>query len=135
MRELLTPHVEELVANVVEMAKGGDTTALRICVDRLMPAINSHDEAVTVPGLIRYLGDRRRAVLDALASGELTPEQAGAMLCAIGTQARIMEIEKSRSASSRWNRTPPAAHWVTLILPWRDVVNQEARTICGSKNR
>ena len=32
MRELLEPHAEELVAKVVEMAKTGDTAALRICM-------------------------------------------------------------------------------------------------------
>jgi len=94
MRELLVPHAEELVAKVVEMAKEGDTTALRICIDRLMPPLKGRDEPAPLPTLTGSLGDRGRAVLDALANGELTPEQAGTMLSAIATQARIVEVEE-----------------------------------------
>ena len=40
-------HAEELVAKVVEMAKTGDTTALRICIDRVIPPMNARDEPVS----------------------------------------------------------------------------------------
>ena len=94
MRELLEPHAEDLVTKVVEMAMSGDTTALRICIDRLMPALKARDEPVDVPTFVGSLGERGRAVLDALASGDLTPDQAATMLSAIGTQARIVEIDE-----------------------------------------
>ena len=61
MRELLLLHAEELVAKVVEMAKSGDTTALRICIDRLVPPVKARDEPVAVPSLTGSLGDRGRA--------------------------------------------------------------------------
>jgi len=66
MRELLLPHADELVAKVVDMAKNGDTTALRICIDRLVPPIKARDEPVALPESTGSLGDRGRAVLDAL---------------------------------------------------------------------
>jgi len=37
LRELLAPHAEALVAKVVALALAGDTAALRICIDRLIP--------------------------------------------------------------------------------------------------
>jgi hypothetical protein len=41
LRALLRPHAEDLVAKAVELAKAGDTTALRICIDRLIPPIRA----------------------------------------------------------------------------------------------
>jgi hypothetical protein len=94
MRELLLPHAEELVAKVVQMAKSGDATALRICIDRLVPPVKARDEPVSMPSLTGSLGNRGRAVLDALADEQLTPDQAGAILSAIATQARIVELDE-----------------------------------------
>ncbi|MGH8625106.1 MAG: DUF5681 domain-containing protein [Gammaproteobacteria bacterium] len=37
LRALLTPHAQELVMRAVELAKSGDTTALRLCLERLIP--------------------------------------------------------------------------------------------------
>ena len=93
MRELLEPHAEELVAKVVEIAKNGDTTALRICIDRLIPPIKARDEPVSA-SLSGSLGEQGRSVLDALATGTVTPDQAATMLTAIATQARIVEVDE-----------------------------------------
>jgi len=93
MRELLEPHAEELVAKVVEMAKNGDTTALRICIDRLIPPMKARDEAVSAR-LSGSLGEQGRSVLDSLAAGTVTPDQAATMLTAIATQARIVEVDE-----------------------------------------
>src|SRR5690349_1352722 len=109
MRELLEPHAEDLVAKVVEMAKNGDTTALRICIDRLMPPIKARDESVTVTNLSGSLSDKGRAILNALADGGLTPDQAATILSAIATHARtveIDEIEKRVSALELCNGKP-----------------------------
>ena len=101
MRELLLPNAEEVVAKVVDMAKKGDATALRICIDRLLPPIKARDEPVAVPSLTGSLSDRGRVVLDALAGEQLTPDQAGAILSVIAPQARIVALEWS-SVSLHW---------------------------------
>ena len=38
LRTLLDPHKESLVDKAVELALGGDTAALRLCIERLIPA-------------------------------------------------------------------------------------------------
>ena len=40
LRALLVPHAQELIDKVVALAKAGDTTALRILIDRLIPPIH-----------------------------------------------------------------------------------------------
>ena len=93
MRDLLVPHAESLIAKAVEMALAGDSTALRLCIDRLIPPAKSKDDPVTLPRLARSLSDNGRLVLEALANGSLTPEEAGAVIHAMATQARIVEID------------------------------------------
>ncbi len=34
---LLEPHAEALISKAVELALGGDTNALRLCIERLLP--------------------------------------------------------------------------------------------------
>jgi hypothetical protein len=92
MRELLVPHAAELVAKAVELAKAGDVTALRICLDRLIPPAKAKDDPVSVPGLSGSLADSGRTVLEALAAEKITPDEAAAILQAIATQARIVEV-------------------------------------------
>jgi hypothetical protein len=94
MRELLQPHAPDLIAKAVEMAKGGDAAALRICLDRLLPAAKPKDEAIELPGMTGSPADRGRVVLDALAAGEVTPDEAGAVMQALAAQVRIVEADE-----------------------------------------
>src|SRR5690349_24907281 len=73
LRALLEPHADELVANVVEMAKAGDTTALRICIDRLIPPAKAREEPVTLPLSNGSLAEKGQAVLTALGEGAIAP--------------------------------------------------------------
>ncbi len=93
MRELLVPHAEDLVAKAVEMALAGDATALRLCLDRLIPPARAKDDPVSVPGLSGSLADSGRIVIEALAAEKLAPDEAATILQAIATQARIVEVD------------------------------------------
>jgi len=98
---MLLQNAPELVAKLVEMAKDGDTTALRICMDRLLPAAKAKDDPVSLPTLTESLAGNSRAVIKALGEGELTPEEAVTVLQALATQVRIIEadtIEKRLAA-------------------------------------
>src|SRR5438046_8633504 len=73
LRGMLLQSAPELVAKLVEMAKDGDATALRICMDRLLPPAKAKDDAVSLPTLTDSLADNSRAVIKALGEGDLTP--------------------------------------------------------------
>lgn len=94
MRDLLVPHAPELIAKAVEMAKGGDAGALRICLDRLIPPAKAKDDPVSLPGLTDSLAENSREVIRALAKGDLTPEEAGTVLQALASQVRIIEADE-----------------------------------------
>jgi hypothetical protein len=94
MRDLLLPHAPDLVAKAVQMAKAGDTAALRICLDRLIPPAKAKDDPVALPAMDGSLADSARIVVTALASGDLTPEEAGTILHALASQARVVEVDE-----------------------------------------
>lgn len=91
LRALLEPHSEELVSKAVSMALAGDTTALRMCLDRLVPPFKALDPAVVIDGLRGALANQGEAVLTAIGEGRLTPDQGATLLQALSSQARLVE--------------------------------------------
>ena len=94
LRELLQPHAEQLVQKAVKLALEGDTTALRICIDRIIPAAKAKDSPIELEGLHGPLVDRGQTVVNALASGQLTPDEANAVMSVLSAQARIIEVDE-----------------------------------------
>ncbi|WP_434108015.1 DUF5681 domain-containing protein [Paraburkholderia caffeinilytica] len=94
LRELLQPHAAKLVEKAVELALSGDTTALRICLERCMPAIKTKDAPISISGLTGSLAEQGQAVLSAMAGGEITPDEANSVLAAIAAQVRIVEVDE-----------------------------------------
>ncbi|MGV0130345.1 DUF5681 domain-containing protein [Burkholderia gladioli] len=94
LRELLQPHAAALVSKAVELAKAGDTTALRICIDRCIPVMKAKDEPVDLPALTGSLAERGDAVLRAMAAGTITPDQANAVMQVLAAQVRIVEADE-----------------------------------------
>lgn len=92
LRALLEPHAKDLVAKVVELAKDGDVSALRICIDRLIPVPKAKDEVVTLEGFTDSPAECGRVVLAAVGDGSLTPEQGSTIMGTLSSQARIVEV-------------------------------------------
>ncbi len=46
LRELLESHADEIIEKLIELAKAGDSNALRLCIERLLPRVKP-DESVT----------------------------------------------------------------------------------------
>lgn len=94
LRGLLQPHADALVKKAVELALAGDTTALRICIDRCIPTIKAKDAPIGISGLTGSLAEQGQAVLSAMAAGEITPDEANSVMAAIAAQVRIVEADE-----------------------------------------
>lgn len=92
-RELLEPHASELVKKAVELALAGDTTSLRLCLERIVPSIKSQDEPVVLGKLEGTLPEQGSAIVAAMGAGQISPSEAAIMLQALAAQARIVEID------------------------------------------
>ncbi len=79
MEVLLEGEAEVIARKAVEMAKGGDTTAIRLCMDRLLPARKDRHVPFALPKL-ETAADAVKAtaaLVEAVAAGDLTPSEAG----------------------------------------------------------
>jgi hypothetical protein len=94
LRSLLQPRAEKLIEKAVDLALNGDTTALRICIDRIIPTMKAKDSPVRIGKLAGSLTDQGRTVLDAMAEGSITPDEAATLMQAISAQARIIAVDE-----------------------------------------
>jgi hypothetical protein len=110
---LLDGEAEAITRKAIEKAKGGDMTAIRICLDRLtspvkdrpvtfdLPEIKTADDASVASG----------AILQAVSNGEVTPGEAGDLvrlldsftntLVATELENRIAALEDRGGGNSR----------------------------------
>ena len=91
---LLDGEAEELVRKCVELAKGGDTTALRLCLERLLPPRKERPVDVDVPP-IKKPEDAvaaMTAITAAVARGDLTPGEAQSLAVVIEAHRKTVEV-------------------------------------------
>ena len=78
----------------MELAKGGDTTALRLCLERILAPIRAKDEAVIIEQGGNTLTERAQAIVSASLTGQISPSEAATLLQALAVQARVTEAEE-----------------------------------------
>lgn len=90
---LLDGEADALTRKAVEMALGGDTTALRLCLERLAPPAKDRPIAVSLPDLegAEDASKAMAAVVSAMASGDITPSEAAAVAGVVETYRRTVE--------------------------------------------
>jgi len=92
-REHLQQHATELVQKVVKLALAGDVGALRLCLERVCPALRPKDEPVKLGELKGTLTEQGQAVLTAIGTGQLTPAEGASLLQGLAAQARLVETD------------------------------------------
>ena len=78
---LLDGQTEQLVNKCVAMAIDGDGTAMRICMDRLVPPRKSRPINIDLPDVSTGEGvsQAQAVVVQKIAEGEVTPEEGGVL--------------------------------------------------------
>ncbi len=54
-RAMLEPYAEDLIQQVVDLAKGGDMAALKLCFDRLCAPLRATDRLITIEGMESFV--------------------------------------------------------------------------------
>jgi Family of unknown function (DUF5681) len=94
MQALLDGDGEALTRKAIELAKNGDLQALRLCMDRLLPPRRDVVLSFTLPKMeapvdaVAAIG----AIVDAVASGELTPTEAEALSRLVENFVKAIEV-------------------------------------------
>ena len=108
MEALLDGEVEQLTRKAIDLAKKGDTHALRLCLDRIMPPRRDRCVEFEMPP-IHSLDDTAAgisSILRAISAGQLTPQEGEILTRILAEQANVMtnqdlarRIEKLEGAS------------------------------------
>jgi hypothetical protein len=96
LESLLDGQAEALTQKAVELAMSGDITALRICIDRILPPRKDRPVRFTLPPIAsaKDAASTMSSVLSAVAAGELTPAEASEISKIIDTYVRAVETSE-----------------------------------------
>jgi Family of unknown function (DUF5681) len=91
--KLLEDDRDAIVKAVIAAAKGGDPTAMRLCVERLVPLRKGRPVVFDLPAIetAADVANALGAIAGAMAAGELTPDEAGAVAGVLEAKRRAIE--------------------------------------------
>jgi uncharacterized protein DUF5681 len=108
---LLEGESEALTRKAVELALGGDPTAMRLCLERILPTCRERTVRFALPPIesAADIAAAMKAVTSALAGGVITPGEAGTIAAVVDTfvraietsdfELRLKKVEDSRSTN------------------------------------
>lgn len=94
IRARIAARVPELLAALMDRALEGDVGAARLLLERTIAPLKAVEQPATLNLPDSSLTDQGRAVLRATASGTLAPGQGAQLIAAIGSLARVAEIDE-----------------------------------------
>lgn len=90
LRKELADCLPGILQMLVQAAGAGDVAAIRLILERTIPALRPTDSPVTIP-MAGTLAEQGQAVLAAIGRGEITPAVGAQVVGALAAQARIVE--------------------------------------------
>jgi hypothetical protein len=95
-QEMLSEHGAALLKKCVLMAMQGDRSAMRLCMDRLVPPCKESPAQLRLPSMTSAAGlaQAQAAVLDAYSRGQLTASQAATMSELLDKYRQSLETEQ-----------------------------------------
>ena len=94
LRAAIAGQVPAILESLTAAAIAGDVAASRLILERVLPPLKAAEQTQPLSLPDGTLTDQGRAVLAAVAAGELAPGQGAALLGAIGTLARVAEVDE-----------------------------------------
>lgn len=93
LEALLDGEAEALTRRAIELAQDGDTVALRLCLDRLLPSRKDRPISFALPPIVTTddLPKATGAIVAAVAAGELTPSEASEISKTLDVHVRAIE--------------------------------------------
>lgn len=94
IEELLEGEAEGLTRKAVELALEGDTTALRLCLERIAPPRRDAPVSFEFPLMesARDAAQAAQAVLRAVSGGDITPIEGASVMALVEAYRRTLEI-------------------------------------------
>lgn len=94
LRQGIAAHLPEIITQLVQKAKDGDTQAARLLLERVLPPMKAIEQPVELPLPDGDMTAQGVAIVQAVAAGTLAPGQGAALLTGLGALARIKEMDE-----------------------------------------
>ena len=90
---LMEGNLEEVLATVIERAKGGDMTACKMVLDKVLPNTKDRPIALEMPLIndLKDVGNAQAEILQAVANGSITPNEGERVASIIEARRRSIE--------------------------------------------
>jgi hypothetical protein len=118
--QLPAGEAEAIIRKAIELALGGDVTALRLCVDRILPPLKSRPVSIPITKNLNIadISVALDGVTQAMAAGTITPEEAKSVANVLEARRRALvavearcppgKMESPSSAGCRERPTSPS---------------------------
>ena len=106
---LLDGEAETLTRKAIDLAKAGDMQALKLCMDRIVPARRDRPVTFTLPKVEgpADAATAMAAILQAAAEGQLTPIEAGDLAKLLDVYVRTVETNELAKRIEQLERAAP----------------------------
>lgn len=98
IRAKLANGADAVAKKVLEAAEGGDMQACRLVMERLIPALKPTSDPVRFELDESDLPAAAKSILRAVAAGELPPDQGKALIDALASVSRVIEVAELQKA-------------------------------------
>ena len=94
MRQMIERQIPEILEILMLQALAGDTGAAKLLLERTLPPLRPVEQSQPINIPVDGLAEQGRAVLAAVASGQLATSQGSQLIGAIGSLARVVECDE-----------------------------------------
>jgi hypothetical protein len=103
MEALLEEGAEQLISKAMTMALSGDTAALRLCLERILPVRKDRLVQVELPpiGTAKEISGAISTIFTAIGDGQITPSEGEMMANILATQTNVLVAEELESRLER----------------------------------
>jgi len=103
LQELLGAHAEALVSKCVVSALQGDSTAMRLCMERLLPPLKNNPVQLPLPAVLNAVGVGKamEQLVTSVAQGQITPDDAEKLAKVLAIRAGRLGAEDTERQLDR----------------------------------
>lgn len=94
LTEILSKDEQGIAQKLAELAIDGNLAAISLCAEYLWSKNKTQGEPLELPSMVgKTIAEQGALIVDAMAAGEITPDEAGTAIQVIGSQSRILEVD------------------------------------------
>jgi len=95
LTEILAKDEQAIAEKLAELAKGGNLAAISLSADYLWSKNKTQGEPLELPDMAgKTIAEQGMRIIEAMADGAITPDEAATAMQVISSQARIVEVDE-----------------------------------------